>query len=268
MRVMGRAAVASAWLVAATLALAACDADPRSAAAGDGVLTVCAASSLRDAFVALADQFARAHPGVTVTFNFAGTQELRRQIEQGASCDVLAAADRRHMDALASAGQVRDPQMFARSRPVIAVAREATSTIRALEDLPAADRIVVGAPEVPIGAYTLELLSKAESRLGAGFAARVQQHVVSRELNVRQVLAKVRLGEAQAGVVYASDVHGLTDVGVVKLPDWLDVTAAYPIAVVGAAPHPAARAFVDLVLSPGGQATLARAGLLARAEGG
>lgn len=250
-----------------TLALAACDVDRSSLPAGHGALTVCAASSLRDVFTTLGEQLARDQPGVKVAFNFAGTQELRRQIEQGASCDVFAAADRRHLDALALSGSAHDAAVFARNRPVIVVAREAASTIRALEHLPAADRLVVGAPEVPIGAYTLELLARAEPRLGPGFAERVQHKVVSRELNVRQVLAKVRLGEAQAGVVYRSDAHDLTDVGVVELPEWLAVEVEHPIALIGAAPHPAARAFRELVLSQRGQAALERAGFLPSGDG-
>lgn len=255
--------------LAALVPFAACDGGGAREPQRDHELVVFAAASLRDAFVELGRQFEREQPNVDIAFNFAGTQELRRQIEQGARVDVLAAADRRHVDALAAAGRVREPVTFAANRPVIVVANDATSIIRSLADLPNAERLVIGAPEVPIGAYTLELLARAEAQLGAGFAARVQERVVSRELNVRQVLAKVRLGEAQAGVVYRSDVHGVDDVVVLELPPGLDVLAEYPVAIATDASAAApARAFVALLLSPAGQAALARAGFLPAATGG
>jgi molybdate transport system substrate-binding protein len=131
-------------------------------------------------------------------------------------------------------------------------------------DLPRVDRIVVGAPEVPIGAYTLEILALASAKLGADFGKRVEAKVVSRELNVRQVLAKVVLGEADAGVVYRSDALTAKDkVRVVEIPAALNVTAEYPIAVLKAAPHDdLARRFVELVRSPAGVGALREAGFV------
>jgi molybdate transport system substrate-binding protein len=238
------------------------------AAPAERELVVFAAASLREVFTRLGAELQRAHPGTELRFNFAGSQELRTQLEHGASADVFAAADFRHMDALVRAGSAATPALFARNEPVLVVAQESAASLRSLADLPAAERIVIGTPEVPIGRYTLQILDLASARLGADFRARVEARVVSRELNVRQVLAKVTLGEAQAGIVYRSDARAAGDeVAVVDIPPNLNVVAEYPIAVLARAPHPAlARAFVELVRSPRGQAELAAAGFL-RPEG-
>ena len=136
--------------------------------------------------------------------------------------------------------------------------------IHGLEDLPEAQRIVVGAPEVPIGAYTLRILDAASRTYGAGFRARVEARVASRELNVRQVLAKVRLGEADAAIVYRTDAAAAgSQVQVIPLPEGVNVVAEYPVAVLTRAKQPAlAREFVDLLLSAPGQEKLARFGFL------
>jgi molybdate transport system substrate-binding protein len=252
-------------LAAALVALTAC-----RAPAPEHELVVFAAASLREAFGAIAGDFERARPTVRVTFNFAGSQELRTQIEQGADADVFASADQKHMDALARLGRTRAPALFARNEPVVVVARERAASIRSFADLPNASRIVVGAPEVPIGRYTGRILDNAAARLGVDFRARIEAKVASRELNVRQVLAKVSLGEADAGFVYRSDVAAAGDrVATVSIPHEINVVAEYPIAVVADAPHPElARAWVDEVLSPPGQRALAKAGFLAPARVG
>src|SRR5204863_278469 len=139
------------------------------------------------------------------------------------------------------------------------------ASIKTLADLPRAERIVIGTPEVPIGVYTLQILDKAAAKLGADFPGRVQAKVASRELNVRQVLAKVVLGEADAGVVYRSDaVAAAGKIAVVGIPPELNVIAEYPIAALAAAPHPdLARRWIELVKSPAGAAALRAAGFTA-----
>ena len=129
---------------------------------------------------------------------------------------------------------------------------------------PRVTRIVIGAPEVPIGGYTVRILHNAATKLGADFPGRVEAHVVSRELNVRQVLAKVTLGEADAGVVYRSDALTAGDkVRIVAIPTDANVLGAYPIAALKAAPHPElARRWIDLVRSPAGVAALHEAGFV------
>lgn len=254
-------------LVAAALSVACGRAAPRDAAEDE--LVVFAASSLREAFTAMGGDFERAHPGVKVTFAFAGTQELRTQLEHGAATDVFASADVRHMDELVRSARVAPPVIFARNEPVVVVARESAATVRTFAELPRASRVVVGVPEVPIGRYTLQILDRAGPSLGADFRARVEANVVSRELNVRQVVAKVSLGEAQAGIVYRTDVRA-DDAGVtvVTIPKDVNVVAAYPIAAAACPAHPKlARAWIDYVTSPAGQQALARAGFLPAAAG-
>jgi molybdate transport system substrate-binding protein len=223
---------------------------------------VFAASSLRDAFTALSSAFKAAHPGVELTFNFAGSQELRAQIEQGASADVFASADTKHMEALRTASRVQAPVLFAHNEPVVVVAKESASKVKSLADLPGLERIVLGAAEVPIGRYSLQILERASASLGADFRARVEAKVVSRELNVRQVLSKVSLGEAQAGIVYRSDALSAKDAVVtLTIPPEQNVMADYPIAVVADAAHPLlARAWLALVSSEEGQRALTAAG--------
>ncbi|UJR85748.1 molybdate ABC transporter substrate-binding protein [Sandaracinus amylolyticus] len=231
--------------------LAACSAPPR-----EERLVVFAASSLRDAFTEIGDDFERAHPDVELTFQFAGTQQLRAQIEQGAPADVLASADVQHVDELVRAGHVAAPIVFARNEPVIVVGRDVP--VRSFDDLPGAGRIVIGAETVPIGRYTRRILERAP----ADFRAQVEAHVVSNELDVRAVLAKVRLGEADAGIVYRTDARiAGDDVRVVSIPPERNVIAEYPIAITSHPAHPTlAREFVELVRSERGQQVLAEHG--------
>jgi molybdate transport system substrate-binding protein len=235
-----------------------------AAPGGADELVVFEAASLRDAFARLIPRFEKDNAGAKVITNAAGTQELRAQIEHGAAADVLASADRKHMDALAAQGLVLAPSIFTCNEPVIIVRTALAATVKSLADLPRVDRIVVGAPEVPIGGYTQQILSGASVKLGADFGKRVDAKVVSRELNVRQVLAKVRLGEADAGIVYRSDAAVASgQVAVVAIPADLNVTAEYPIAVLKSAPHLAlARRWIELVKSPAGATALREAGFV------
>lgn len=221
-------------------------------------LTIFAAASLRNAFEALAEDFRRAHPAVELRFSFAGSQELRVQIEHGAPADVFASADAGHMDALVAQGLARPAARFARNHLVIVVP-EGVATVKELPDLPRARRIVIGGADVPVGRYTRAMLARAAVRW-PGFDQAVLARVVSQELNVRQVLAKVALGEADAGIVYRTDAASAPDtVDAVAIPADLDVVAEYPIAALSRA-QPAAQAWIDHVLSPAGQQTLARFG--------
>jgi molybdate transport system substrate-binding protein len=225
-------------------------------------LTVFAASSLREAFQELVRTFEQENPGASVVFNFAGSQELRTQIEHGARPDVVATADPKTIRALADAGLAEHGRVFARNEPVIVVPAGNPAGIHSLADLPRARRLVVGAPEVPIGAYTVQILAAASRRYGAGFRAEVEARIASRELNVRQVLAKVALGEADAAIVYRTDaLASRGSAEVVTIPAELNVAAEYPIAALRGAVLPSlARAFVELVLSATGKAVFARHG--------
>ncbi|HVZ74360.1 MAG TPA: molybdate ABC transporter substrate-binding protein [Polyangia bacterium] len=234
------------------------------ASAAPSEVVVFEAASLKEAFAKLAATFTK-ESGAQVVANAAGSQELRAQIEHGAAADVFASADRKHMDALVAAKLVDAPVVFTCNEPVIVVRPALAKTIVSLADLPKAERIVVGAPEVPIGVYTKQILDKATRKLGAAFGAGVEAKVASRELNVKQVLAKVVLGEADAAVVYRSDaVAAGAKVAVVAIPPEMNVTAEYPIAALEAAPHAdLAKKWIALVRSPAGAAALREAGFAA-----
>ncbi len=226
---------------------------------------VFAAASLTEAFREIAAAFERRHPGVRVELNFAGTQVLRTQIEQGAPADVLAAADLEHADALQRQGLLGAHHVFARNRLVV-VTPAGSPRVRALPDLAAPGvKLVLAGPAVPAGRYAAETLSRMEKsgRYGDGYRARVELNVVSQETNVRAVLAKVAMGEADAGIVYATDAAAAEGkVGVLPIPVELNVDAVYPIGLLSASGSAGARAFVDEVLGPRGQDVLRRHGFL------
>jgi molybdate transport system substrate-binding protein len=255
-----------AFLLALLLVLiAACgrsDTSSSKASAAEQELIVFAAASLEDTFTTLATSFRASHPGVEVKLSFAGSQMLRTQIEHGASFDVFASADAANALALVRTNHLGPLSTFAENELVIAVAPSAAAVVRNFADLPRAERLVVGTSELPVGRYTVEVLERASRELGADFRRQVEARVVSRELNVRQVLSKVVLGEAQAGIVYRSDALAAKGrVEMVTIPKPYNVVARYPMAVGVRAPHPVlARAWVDLVRSPEGRAVLSAAG--------
>jgi molybdate transport system substrate-binding protein len=245
-------------LLLAALVVAGCASPARAEQQRE--ITVFAAASLREAFEDLAKAF-EAKTKVKVRLSLAGSQELRTQVEHGARGDVFASADQKHMDALVTGKLAENPKVFARNTPVIIVPKGNPAKVTSFDKLPGAKKIVIGVPEVPIGNYTLQILDKA----GADFKAKVLANVASRELNVRQVLAKVTLGEADAGVVYKTDaLAGKDQVEIIEIPAKVNVIAEYPVAVLTKAPEAAAaKAFVDLLLSGDGQKRLAAAGFVA-----
>ena len=232
-------------------------------------LQVFAAASLADAFAELGKGLEKSRPGISVRFNLAGSQQLAAQLEQGALADVFASADERWMAYVGERGLVADkPVIFARNRLVVIVPRSNPARIGKLQDLGKSGiKFVIGADAVPVGRYSRVMLQNLsrDPAFGSDFAARTLRNVVSEEENVRSVVGKVQLGEADAGIVYRSDVSASVArfVTVLEIPESANVLASYPIAVVrGASQAEAAKAFVELVLSPEGQEVLARRGLL------
>ncbi len=235
----------------------------RRAAAG-GEVVVFAAASLADAFTELAPLFARAHGGARVTLNFAGSQQLRTQLAQGARADVFASADEPNMEEAVRAGLVEPPVPFARNRLVLVVPADNPAGIEGLGDLTRKHRLVLGVPEAPFGRYARQVLARAEGVYGPGFAQAVLANVVSQEATVRQSLAKVALGEADAGFCYRSDVTGAvaSRVRVLEIPEELNVVVTYRVSAVKGAPHPdLARAWVAFLRSPAAREVLRRHGL-------
>jgi molybdate transport system substrate-binding protein len=232
-------------------------------------VTVFAAASLTDAFTELGRSMEQKTRGLTVRFNFTGSQQLVAQMEQGAGADVFASADQRWMHEAARRGLVAgDPIVFARNRLVVLVPTSNPGRIARLEDLARPGlKLVLAGESVPAGKYSREVLAKLAAAPGfpAGYAVHTLANLVSDEENVKGVVAKVQLGEADAGIAYRSDVTPAVAarVRVLEIPDERNVLAEYPIAVLaGAADTGGAREFVALALSDEGQRILARHGLL------
>ena len=256
--------------VLVTLVLAACSSGTTSSASGTGSapnpaptrsalsagpLTVFAAASLSGAFDAAKEPFSRAQPGVSVTYDFAGSNTLVAQIEQGADADVFASADSANMQKLAARGLVEAPVTFARNKLEIAVAPGNPANITGLADLTRPGvRVVLEATGVPAGDYTRQVLAARSLALTPR----------SLETDVKSALAKVTSGEADATVVYVTDVAAAgSRVSGVTIPDADQPAISYPIAVVKTTKHRAAAlAFVDSAVTGEVQKTLEAAGFL------
>jgi molybdate transport system substrate-binding protein len=208
-----------------------------------------------------------------VRYNFAGSQQLALQLEQGARADVFASADQRWMHHLEARRLTTGPaNIFAHNQLAVILPRTNPAGIGRLEDLARPGiKLVVGAGAVPVGKYTSEVIRRLASRAGfpPAYEAKVLANVVSQEENVKAVVAKVQLGEADAGFVYRSDVtpRVAEAVTVLEIPAEANVLAGYPVAVLaGTRDSLAARAFVALLLGPEGRRILARHGLLLPAQ--
>jgi molybdate transport system substrate-binding protein len=221
-----------------------------------GTASVFAAASLTESFKALGAAFQTAHPGAMVQFNFAGSPTLVTQIEQGASPDVFASADTTNMDKLKADGfTAGNSQVFAHNKLEIVVAAGNPKHITGLPDLAKPGVIyITAAPTVPAGRYALQILESAS----------VKVTPKSLETDVKSVVSKIVLGEADAGIVYVTDVRAAgSKVTEVPIPDSVNVIATYPIvAVKGGKNSSLANAFIGYVLSADGQATLQAFGFL------
>jgi len=265
----------STWVTWLAILLSACacgpaaarpSAEPTSGASRDGTLVIFAAASLTDAFKEIATGFEAANPGTQITFNFAGSQTLRTQIEEGAPADVFASANTDQMDVLVADGMVQPgaSRIFLTNQLVVILPPGNPAGIVQLQDLARPGiKLVLAAADVPVGAYARQALDKMDGSFGAGFKEKVLASVVSNEDNVKQVLTKVQLDEADAGIVYSTDAIAAPDVVRLEIPLPFNVVAQYPIAVLTRATNArlAAR-FADYVLSKEGQAILSTWGFL------
>jgi len=165
-----------------------------------GALTVFAAASLTGPFSDIGKRLEATYPGLKIIYNFGGSPTLRMQLEQGARADVFAPADAVQMELAAGSGIVQGATpMFAKNRLVVIVPRDNPGHVTSFRDLARPGlRLDVAAPAVPVGNYSRQALRQASAAYGADFASRVLRNVVSEEENVRQVVAKVQLGEADA----------------------------------------------------------------------
>jgi molybdate transport system substrate-binding protein len=224
-------------------------------------LNVFAAASLTAAFGEIKTQYEAANPNVTVTNNLAGSNTLATQITQGAPADVFASADTVNMKKVSS--QVNTPQTFAKNKVVVIVPAKNPGNIKTLHDLANPGvKIAVAGPSVPVGNYTLEVLSKMgqSSEYGPAYESAVKANFVTQETSVSGVIQKVELGEVDAGYVYVSDAFSAGDkVKSIDIPDQFNVVADYPIATVKDSKNlSTAESYVQFVLSPAGQAILTK----------
>jgi molybdate transport system substrate-binding protein len=233
-------------------------------------LTVYAAASLTGAFNETAQAFEANNSGVSVAVNYAGSQVLATQIKQGASVDVFASADQKNMKAVQDAGLMNNSSVtiFAENKLAIIVPTANPANITSLSDLANSGvKLDICNSSVPCGNYTLQMLAKASnnSTYGSGFKTSVLANVVSQETNVNDVVAKVALGQADAGIVYKSDVPAAyqSKVQVITIPDSVNVLAKYPIGVGSTSSNALlAQSFIDYVTSPAGQAILLKYGFI------
>jgi molybdate transport system substrate-binding protein len=233
-------------------------------------ITVFAAASLTEAFTEIKGLYEADHPQTTVLLNLAGSQQLAQQLAQGAPADVFASADKQQMQVAIQAGRVAQdaPTVFAGNHLVVVFPQSNPAGISRLQDLAKpALKLVLADQAVPVGHYSLEFLDKASQtpEFGEVFKSDVLKNVVSYEENVKAVLSKVLLAEADAGIVYASDVTpaDAQKLGVLEIPTSLNVTASYFVAPVAGSSHPdQARAFVDFLLFTQIQDLLASYGFL------
>jgi molybdate transport system substrate-binding protein len=214
-------------------------------------LTVLAASSLTDVFATEGAAYHKAHPNVTLRFSYAGSQDLAAQVQQGAPADVLVTADTDTMGSVKA--DVGPSTVIAKNRLVIATAPGDPKKIEKLSDLAKKSlKVVLAAPAVPVGKYSRQVLD----------AQHVKVKPVSEEANVRDVLGKVELGSADAGIVYVTDAASAGNkVTTVTIPDAQNAVASYPAAAIKDSKHEAAaQAFVTWLSSAAGQKILQAAG--------
>ncbi|WP_345761455.1 molybdate ABC transporter substrate-binding protein [Diaminobutyricibacter sp. McL0608] len=255
--VIGAVSLAGALAVGVTACSGSAGTTPTPAASTSelsGSITVFAAASLTKTFTEIGDDFQKANPGATVTFSFAGSSDLVSQIKEGAPASVFASADEANMKKVIDAGLASGtPVDFATNVLAIAVPPGNPAKITGWNDLAKPGvKVVVCAPQVPCGAATV----KVEQSTG------VTLHPVSEESSVTDVLGKVSSGEADAGIVYVTDVTGAgSSVESVPFPEAAGVVNTYPIAVLKGSPNgKVADAFVEYVTGPEGQKVLNAAG--------
>ncbi|MFJ5832791.1 molybdate ABC transporter substrate-binding protein [Streptomyces sp. NPDC093089] len=255
----GRRTAAAVLAAALLVPLAACGGNDDTAKDTGGAagttpqtnLTVLAAASLTDVFKTAGAAYEKSHPGTKITFSFAGSQELVAQVSQGSPADVLVTADTQSMDKVEA--DTDTPTIIAKNRLVIATGEGNPFKIDDLKDLASTElKVVLAAPEVPAGKYGKKILD----------AQKITVKPVSQEPNVRAVLSKVEMGEADAGLVYKTDAESAKDkVDAVEIPDDHNAIAQYPATTLKDSENArAATAFVTWLSSPEGQKILQDAG--------
>jgi molybdate transport system substrate-binding protein len=238
-----------------------CDSVAHDETRPTGELTVFAAASLTEPFTEMGKRLEMSHPGLKVVYNFGGSQALRTQLEQGAQADVFVSADAVQMDQAKQSGVVQgESPIFVKNRLVVIVPKGNPGKVATFRDLAKPGlKLDLANSKVPVGNYSRQAFNKASAEYGADFEKQTLANVVSEEENVKQVVTKVQLGEADAGIVYVSDVTPKVskDVHTIAIPDTYNQIASYPIAFTREVKNKAAaEVFMKFMLSPEGQAIL------------
>ena len=234
-------------------------------------LTIFAATSLTDAQEELARNFETKNPGIKPKINFSSSSNLALQIREGAKADVFMSANYAQMEQVESLGLLHgEKQVFASNRVVLVVPAENPASIKSLDDLVAPNlRIVLALTGTPIRSYTDFLLKAAAQERSSDFLSALQTNIRSEEANVRLVLSKILLGEADAAFVYQTDVTAsvMDDVEIIPVPDRYQSKIAYTLAIlISSTQRQLSEQFINFVLSPAGQAILAKWGFVPIAE--
>jgi molybdate transport system substrate-binding protein len=258
---MGAGTGSTAVFLGLSLTVAACGSDGNAASDhGATQLTVFAASSLTAAFTQIGSDFEATNPGTSVTFNFGSSGDLASAIESEGTADVFASASVTDMDAVSDEVGVTGRTDFVQNRLLVITPPDNPANITSLEDLATPGvQVVLAAEGVPVGDYARQALESA------GIKNDVLANLVSSEEDDASVVAKITAGEADAAIVYVSDVTGAVAPHVVsvKIPADLNVVVTYPIAVLSTSAHAElADTFVMFVSGPEGEATLADFGFL------
>jgi molybdate transport system substrate-binding protein len=230
-------------------------------------LTVFAAASLTGAFGEIGEMYEN-ETGIGVAFNFDGSQALRTQIENGAYADIFASANKKQMNAISASGLMNNSSItiFARNKLALIVPRNNPARIGNLSDLARPGvKIVMGTKDVPVGEYALQVIGKLgnDSAYGPDYEEEVLANVISQETNVNYVVAKVALGEVDAGFAYLSDItEDLADkVDKIEIPDEYNIIAEYPMGIMLQSRNQAeSREFMNLVISDEGEVVLEKYG--------
>ena len=230
-------------------------------------LTVLTAASLTGAFTEIGRIFEN-ETGMSVAFNFDGSQALRTQIENGAYADIFASANKKQMNALRDDGLINNSSMvlFAKNKIALIIPKNNPAQINNISDLARPGiKIVMGTKDVPVGDYALQIIDQLgnDSAYGPDYRAAVLANVISQETNVNYVVTKVALGEADVGFAYVSDITEdlASKVDKIDIQDEFNVIAEYPVAIMQESKYPAqSQEFVNLVRSERGNAVLERYG--------
>lgn len=266
---MNKRALPLLFFLLGSLMLTACGGTSAATTAGSGTptsspvtLNIFAAASLTKAFNTLETSYHQLHPNVSFKADYDSSATLEQQIAGGAPADIFASADTATMQKATQAGLVDASQLFARNRLVVILPASNPAHITTLKDLARPGvKIVLAAAAVPVGKYARQALANMAKSpdYGHAYESAVLKNVVSNEANDSAIVQKVQVGEADAGIVYVSDINPATASAFasVTIPDNFNVLAQYPIAVVKGSAHASdAQAFIQYVLSAPGQATL------------